>query len=306
MQMFEKAPAAPTERSVKIGLVLEGGGMRGLYTGGVLDALTDEKLLADYVVGVSAGACNGVSYVSGQRGRNLRINTVRVQDKRYVGLRNFIKTGSLFGMDFIFDEIPNRLEPFDYAAFQASPMEFEAGVSDVETGLPAYFGKEDIRDHSIVLRASSSIPCFAPMVRYKGRDYLDGGASDPIPVRRALEQGCGRVVVVLTRERGFVKSPEPARRLYARKYRRYPGVVRMLDRRHTVYNQTLDYLRELEKEGRALVIAPEKPLGIGRYEKHVDKLRAAYDLGYTDTKALAARLRAFFAGGEPGGTDGQA
>lgn len=282
---------------MKIGLVLEGGGMRGLYTGGVLDALTDENLLADYVVGVSAGACNGVSYVSGQRGRNLRINTVRVQDKRYLGLGNFLRTGSIFGMDFIFDEIPNRLEPFDYAAFQASSIDFEAGVSDVQTGLPVYFGKAEIRDHSLVLRASSSIPCFAPMVRYKGRDYLDGGASDPIPVRRALEQGCDRVVVVLTRERGFVKSPEAGRRFYTRKYRHYPGVVRMLDRRHAVYNETLSYLKELEKEGRALVLAPEQPLGIGRYEKHVDKLKAAYDLGYAHTQALASRLRDFFTGG---------
>ena len=281
---------------MKIGLALEGGGMRSLYTGGALDALMDEELWADYVVGVSAGACNGVSYVSGQRGRNLRINTVRVRDKRYLGLRNFLRTGSIFGMDFIFDEIPNRLEPFDYAAFQASPIDFEAGVSDVETGLPAYFGKADIKNHSLALRASSSIPCFAPMVRYKGKDYLDGGASDPIPVGRAMERGCDRVVAILTRERDFVKEPEAGRWFYLRKYRRYPGVARMLDRRHTVYNRALDRLRELEREGRALVIAPGQPLGIGRYEKRVDKLQAAYDLGYADTKAMASRLRDFFAG----------
>lgn len=281
---------------MKIGLVLEGGGMRGLYTGGVLDALMDLELWADYVIGVSAGACNGVSYVSGQRGRNLRINTVRVRDKRYVGLGNFLKHGSVFGMDFIFDEIPNRLDPFDYAAFQASSCAFEAGVSDVQTGQPAYFGKADINGHSIVLRASSSIPFFAPMVRYKDKLYLDGGTTDPIPVRRALAQGCDRVAVVLTRERDFVKAPEQGRALYRLKYRQYPGVVRMLDRRHLVYNDTLAYLRQLEEEGRALVIAPAASLGIGRFEKRVERLEPAYRKGYDDTKRLESRLRAFFEG----------
>ena len=281
---------------MKIGLVLEGGGMRGLYTGGVLDALMDEKIKADYVIGVSAGACNGVSYVSGQRGRNLRINTVRVLDRRYVGFRNFLTTGSVFGMDFIFDEIPNRLEPFDYAAFQQNPCAFEAGVSDVETGLPVYFGKEDIKDHSLVLRASSSLPMFAPMVKYKGREYLDGGLTDPIPVRRALAQGCDRVIVVLTRERDFVKKAEPGRRVYHRKYRRYPAVPCMLDRRHIVYNETLSYLRELEKEGRALVIAPAEPLGVGRFEKHVEKLQTAFETGYKDVQRLSDRLKDFCKG----------
>ena len=281
---------------MKIGLALEGGGMRGLYTGGVLDALMDLKLAADYVVGVSAGACNGVSYVSGQQGRNYRINTVRVRDKRYVGLGNYLRHGSVFGMDFIFDEIPNRLDPFDYAAFQASACQFEAGVSDVETGLPVYFGKEDMDGHSIVLRASSSIPFFAPMVRYKGRLYLDGGTTDPIPVRRALEKGCDRVVVVLTRERGFVKAPEPGGALYRFKYRKYPAVVRMLERRHRVYNQTLEELKKLEADGRVLVVAPATPLGIGRFEKRRERLEAAYHRGYSDTMALESRLRAFFAG----------
>ncbi len=279
---------------MKIGLVLEGGGMRSLYTAGVLDALLDEKIMADYVIGVSAGACCGVSYVSGQRGRSLRINTVQVQDKRYLGLGNFLKTGSLFGMDFIFDEIPNRIDPFDYEAFAASPCAFEAGVSDVETGLPAYFGKEDIQGHSIVLRASSAIPCFSPMVRYKGRDYLDGGTSDPIPFRRALAQGCDRVVVVLTRDRGFQKTPEPGHFYYARKYRRYPGVVRMLERRHQVYNRSREELWELEKKGKALVLAPAAPLGIGRFEKRVDRLKAAYEVGYADAKQMLPRLRSFF------------
>ena len=141
---------------MKTGLVLEGGGMRGLYTGGVLDCLMDQQIQADYVIGVSAGACNGVSYVSGQRGRNLRINTEYVTDKRYVGLHNLLHTGSMFGMDFIFDEIPHKLDPFDYTAFLASPCEFIAGVTDVLTGKPAYFGREDMQGHSTVQGAGLS------------------------------------------------------------------------------------------------------------------------------------------------------
>lgn len=280
---------------MKIGLVLEGGGMRGLYTGGVLDLLTDEGLLADYVIGVSAGACNGVSYVSGQRGRNLRINTEYVADKRYVGIRNLLRTGSMFGMDFIFDEIPHKLDPFDYAAFQASPCDFVAGVTDVLTGKPAYFGREDMQGHSIVLRASSAIPCFSPMVRYKGRDYLDGGTADPIPVRKALADGCDKVIVVLTRERSFVKQPEGGRTVYRRAFKKYPAMIEALDRRHEIYNETRQHLDELERDGIALVIAPEQSLGLSRFEKKPENLRRAYATGYADAEKRLPALREWFA-----------
>lgn len=279
---------------MKIGLVLEGGGMRGLYTGGVLDCLTDFSLMADYVIGVSAGACNGVSYVSGQRGRNFRINTQYVTDSRYVGLKNYIKTGSVFGMDFIFDEIPSRLDPFDYEAFLRSPCEFVAGVTDVKTGLPAYFGKEAMRCDSIVLRASSAIPVFSPMVEIGGRMYLDGAASDPIPVKRALADGCDRLVVVRTREPEFIKPPEPGRSFYRRRYRKYPEMIRALEKRHEVYNETCAYIQKLEADGTALVIAPEKPLGLSRFEKKPENLRRAYQLGYDDTARLSDALRRFF------------
>lgn len=154
---------------MKIGLVLEGGGMRGLYTNGVLDCLMDNHFEADYVIGVSAGACSGVSYVSGQRGRSYRVNTGYVDDKRYVGFESLVKTKSMFGMDFIFDEIPNHLDPFDYEAFLASPMEFVTGVTDADTGRPVYFTKEAVRPgDSTLLRASSSIPVFSPVVEFMG------------------------------------------------------------------------------------------------------------------------------------------
>ncbi|MFR9190076.1 MAG: patatin family protein, partial [Anaerotruncus massiliensis (ex Togo et al. 2019)] len=222
---------------MKIGLVLEGGGMRGLYTNGVLDCLMDNHFEADYVIGVSAGACSGVSYVSGQRGRSYRVNTGYVDDKRYVGFESLVKTKSMFGMDFIFDEIPNHLDPFDYEAFLASPMEFVTGVTDADTGRPVYFTKEAVRPgDSTLLRASSSIPVFSPVVEFMGGRYLDGGTSDPIPVQKALDDGCDRVVVVLTRDRSYEKSPEGIRPVYRHIFHDSPGMVRTLDTRHEVYN----------------------------------------------------------------------
>ncbi len=279
---------------MKTGLVLEGGGMRGLYTIGVLDFFMDKGIRVDYVIGVSAGACNGVSYVAGQRGRSLRVNTNYIRDNRYLSARNFVKTKSLFGMDFLFDEIPNKLEPFDYQAFQDAPCAFVTGVTDVETGQPVYFDKSHLTSGDCtVLRASSSIPIFSPMVEYQGRKYLDGGTADPIPVKRALADGCDKVVVVRTRHRDYVKTPESFRRLYYRIFRRYPNMAKVLDRRHLVYNASLSTLKTLEGEGKALVIAPSTTLPVGRFEKRKERLEAIYQLGMDDARAILPALKAF-------------
>ena len=175
---------------MKLGLVLEGGGMRGLYTVGVLDALMERRLSPDYVIGVSAGAGNGISFVSGQKGRAYRVDMDYLRDRRYISLRNFVKTRSVFGMDFVFDDIPGKYDPFNYPAFLASPTEFVTGVTDVVTGRPVYFGKQPLMaDQCRLLRASAAIPLFSPMVEFRGRLYLDGGTADPIPVKRALADG---------------------------------------------------------------------------------------------------------------------
>lgn len=270
--------------------------MRGLYTAGVLDALTDERLYPDYVIGVSAGACNAVSYLSGQRGRNRDINIQFVDDRRYVSLSNFIRTKSVFGMDFIFDEIPDRLMPFDYERFLASPIEFYAGVTDMLRGKPVYFGREHMDHTSVVLRASSAIPLFSPPVEIDGRLYLDGGTTDPIPVRRALRDGCDRLLVVLTRERDYVKQPERFRPVYKRAFTEYPCMTAALDERAGVYNDTLAFLRGLEAEGRALVLAPAQPLGLSRFERDRTALLRAYQKGYDDAARRADEIRALFAG----------
>ena len=271
---------------MKTGLVLEGGGMRGLYTTGVLDWMLDREFTPDYCIGVSAGACHATSFLSRQRGRSFRINTAYLKSGQYVGVRNFLKTGSMFGMDFIFDDIPNKLDLFDDDTFLASPCEFYVGVTNVWTGKPEYFPKESLDHDSTVIRASSSIPVFAPIVPYKGNLYLDGGTSDPIPVRKALADGCDRVIVVLTQDRSFVKAPEKFRAVYTRLYRKYPRMIETLDRRYQVYNETREFVFQLEKEGKALVVAPGKPVDISRFEKDPEKLRALYDEGMADAEMV--------------------
>ncbi|MBD3108445.1 patatin family protein [Bacillus sp. AGMB 02131] len=272
--------------SKKVGLVLEGGGMRGIYTVGVLDLLLDYQIHTDYVIGVSAGACHGISYVSNQRGRSFKINTGYLDDPRYLSFKNYLKTKSIFGMDFIFDEIPNKLDLFDYDQFKSSNCEFVAGVTDVQTGKPVYFGKEHFDRDTTILRASSSIPVFAPIVEYHGGKYLDGGTSDPIPVRKAMEDGCDQVIVVLTRDRSYVKKPESFRMVYKRVFKKYPEMVRLLDERQKIYNETLRYIWKLEEENKAIVVAPTQPINISRFEKNIDVLKGLYDLGMRDASAL--------------------
>lgn len=266
----------------KFGLALEGGGMRGAYTLGVLDAFMDNELWADYVVGVSAGAGNGASYISRQRGRGYRLNTKFLADKRYISLSNFIKTKSFFGMDFIFREIPDVLDIYDYDKMMEVPCEFVVGTTNVETGKPEYYTKEALYHDLTVLAASSSLPIFSPIVEYNGKKLLDGGTSDPIPVKKALEDGCGLVVTVLTRPRGFVKTPEKFRAVYRSQLKKYPEMVRVLDERHIRYNETLRDIERLEADGKILVIAPSRAIKISRFEKNAERLEELYRLGYDD------------------------
>ena len=278
---------------MKLGLVLEGGGMRGVYTAGILDFFMDKEILVNYVIGVSAGACNGMSYVSGQRGRAYRTNTEFITDKRYLSIGNLLRTGSIFGMDFLFDDLPNHLLPFDYDSFYQSPCQFVIGVTNVITGRPEYYDKPNIDRDNTLLRASSSIPVFAPIVEYRNNKYLDGGTSDAIPVKKALEDGCDKVIIVLTRDRNYRKTPEKFRRIYRKIYKAYPKMIETLDQRHLNYNKTLDYIKELEQEEKALVLAPSHPLPIGRFEKNVKRLQAVWQSGYQDGKNRYQKLLHF-------------
>lgn len=267
---------------MKTGIVCEGGGMRGSYTAGVLQAFMDGGFAADVLVGVSAGASNGVSYVSGQAGRGMRTNINYAGDKRYASWQSFVRTGSFFGMDYIFGEIPDNLDPFDFEAFHASRTNFFAGATDIHTGKAVFFGKEDIGPGLVALRASCSLPALSKIVPFKGGEYLDGGVATPIPFEKALEEGCDKLVVVLTQPRGYRKKAQGGRAVYHALYRKYPNLVKAIDMRHLVYNHALQKLRKLEQEGKAIVVAPRQALGVDRFGKDAEKLREAYELGLGD------------------------
>ena len=279
---------------MKVGLVLEGGGLRASYTIGVLDCLMDRRLWTDYVIGVSAGACHGASYVARQRGRSRRINTNYIKAPRYISIRNLITTGSLFGMDFMFNKIPKELEPFDYDTYLENPCDFVIGVTDINSGQPVYFPKSSVTfEDASVLQASSSLPLVSKPVEYDGGLYMDGGIADPIPVKKAFEDGCDKVIVVLTRDRNFVKDPEGNEFAYRRAFRNYPKMTEAIANRHIVYTKTQDYLNELEEQGKAFVLAPEKPLTISRFETNLQKLDEVYQEGYMQTAAKKPQLCSF-------------
>lgn len=267
---------------MKIGIVFEGGGMRGAYTAGVIEAFLEQKFNANYVIGVSAGASNGASYLSQQRGRALRCIIEYADNPRYASFKSWLTTGSYFGMDFLFGELPQTLEPFDWGTCKNNPCEFKIGTTDAETGQPVYFDKSDLDDKFTIIRASCSLPLFSPAILWKGRAYYDGGVVDPIPAKQALKDGCDFIIVVLTQPRGFQKEPQKGIPLFKKVLRKYPHLVEAMKNRHLVYNNELKYVEELEKEEKALVIAPHSNLPITRMEKDKDILKAAGREGYFD------------------------
>lgn len=277
----------------RIGLVLEGGGMRGVFTGGVLDVFLEEKIEFPYIVGVSAGACNAVSYISHQYQRNYRINTIHIKDKRYLSLRNFLKTGSLFGVEMLFDIIPNELEPLDYETYRTAQNKLIVGATDCVTGCCAYFPVPDLQEDYKPVEASMSLPLVSNIVEYHGVPYLDGGISDPIPVRKSILDGNTKNVIVLTQHREYRKKPASNLSFLKAKYKKYPRLIEAMERRHLVYNETLDYISRLEQEGKAFVIRPAEPVKIGRFEKDSEKLAELYQDGYDTTKEQLAGLYEF-------------
>jgi predicted patatin/cPLA2 family phospholipase len=274
-----------------IGLVLEGGGMRGVYTAGVLDYFMDRDLYFPYVVGVSAGACNAVSYISRQRGRNRKVTIGYIKDARYLSYWNWIRNKSIFGMDFIFNELPNRLEPFDYQTFYSSMQRFAIGTLDAHTGETVYYTKHELMEQTLpIVQASSSLPFFATPVQFQGRTLFDGGIVDPIPLQKSIMDGNERHVVVLTREKGYRKSPFKQKWLAKRVYPSYNGLVDVLIKRSEIYNNTLDTIEQLEAQGSVLVIRPTAALKVSRVEKNAKKLEALYELGYENAKKTCERF----------------
>ncbi|UZJ77513.1 patatin family protein [Fictibacillus sp. KU28468] len=274
------------------GLVLEGGGMRGVYTAGVLDYFMDKELYFPYVIGVSAGACNATSYLSRQRGRNRVVNIDFVRHPEYISYKNLLlKRKGLFGMDLIFDEIPKKHVPFDFETFEHATERFVIGTTDSETGLPVYFEKADHQEHILtVLRASASLPFMAPVIEYHGKKLLDGGVADPIPVKKAKADGNKRNVIVLTQNEGYRKRKTKMEWLARRVYQSQPGMSDVLLNRYKHYNETLDYIEELEKKNEVFVIRPKQKLDVGRAERNPVKLHALYERGIEDAMNVYEQL----------------
>ena len=277
-------------------LILEGGGMRGVFTAGVLDYFMDNNLMFSDIYGVSAGSCHACSYLSGQRHRAFEVNVDYLNDKRYCSLESLLKTGDLFGADMLYRHIPDVLNPFDYDTYNQYQGDFFAVMTDCETGKPVYQKVGDLHHDIIYVRASSSLPVVSRMVEIDGRKYLDGGISDSIPVRHALKNGPGKSVVILTQPAGYRKSPNKMIRFMRRQYRDYPALVQAVEKRHLVYNKTLDYIRREEKAGRVFVIRPDGPAGIGRVEKNREKLEKLYCRGYDTARKQGKKLQEFLKG----------
>ena len=274
-------------------LVLEGGGMRGLYTVGVTDCLLEHGVLMRDVYGVSAGACQGCNYLSGQVGRGERIWTNYLDDKRYCSVYSLIHTGDLFGAKMCYDTIPNELDPYDYDAYRRNVGRFTIVVTNCLTGQAEYICPDDLRHSMEAVRASASLPLVSIMVDVGGVPCLDGGVADAIPLQKSISDGHAKNVIVLTRQAGYRKEPDGAMRLYALKYRRFPALVEALRIRHERYNAALELVEAEEKAGRAFVFRPETKPDVGRVEKDAGKLRALRRSGYAQAEAAIERLKAF-------------
>lgn len=277
----------------KAGLVLEGGGMRGLYTAGVLDFFIEKKIAFSSCYGVSAGACHLVSYMSGQRGRAYRVSTDYLKDKNYCSAYSLIRTGDLFNVDMCYNQIPNELDPYDYEAAKKYPGRGVVVVTDIKTGQAKYVELGDMHKDIVAIRASASLPLVSRNVEINGRMYLDGGMSDSIPIRKSLRDGNLKNIVILTRPDGYRKKPTSNMSLIKAKYKDYPGVVRDMENRHIVYNKTLDFVAHEEKAGRAFVFRPENLIKIERIEKDPKKLRILYLQGYYDAATRYKEMKKY-------------
>jgi len=269
------------------GFVLEGGGLRGLYTSGVIDLFLEKGIEFPFVIGVSAGAGYGCSFVSKQHGRNLRTLREFRKDPRYLSLRSYIKTGNYFGLDFIYDEVPRQI-PFDTKTFMDSPTNFITVCTDVKTGEAQYFGKsEDILQ---ILKASSAVPFMCKAVEYKGKKFLDGGIADAIPIKKSMEFGFSKNVVVLTHPAGFRRKDgfHPAWLFY----RKYPKFVKAVNSYVARYNESLDFVEREAEKGNVIIIRPSKDLKVRRTESDIAKIEKLYELGRLDAEDMLNALQA--------------
>ncbi len=265
-----------------LGLICEGGASRTVYSCGIMDVLLKENIIADYFIGVSAGIAFGVSYCSGQQGRNLSLAVDYMGKPEYSGVKHLInpKNRSFYNMDYVYHQVPCQELPFDFEAFKAFKGNVISVVTNVRTGEAEYLECDRDDRYFTKLRASCALPLMFPEIEIDGEKYLDGGISDSIPYKQALKAGCDRIIVILTRPRDYVKGDEPAMKLAMHRYRKYPQLVEAMRTRAERYNSCVAELKELQRQGKAFVFTPKSTFGIQRIEGNGDKLKRLYDHGY--------------------------
>ena len=275
-------------------LILEGGGMRGLFTAGVIDYFMDQEIEFKSIYGVSAGASNGCNYMSHQKGRTYTVNTKYRGEKEFAGLHSLITTGDFFGKEYQLHTIPDKLCPFDYDTFNANDRTaFYAVITNCDTGKPEYPGVKRLPEDMEYIWASTSLPLLSRIVEIDGGHYLDGGISDSIPIVRSLKDGNKKNVIVLTRDRSYRKEPNKMMPMIERKYKDYPNLIKAIKYRYRIYNHTLEFIEKHEKAGHIFVIRPEEKVKIGRLEKDEKKLKNLYDMGYETAKQHTDEMIAY-------------
>ena len=270
----------------KSGLILEGGGMRGIFTVGVLDNFMDRGIRFPYIIGVSAGACNGLSYMSHQRGRAKYADTDLLKEYNYIGLKYLLTKGNIMDFDLLFHTFPEKISPYDYDKLANSPERYEMVTTSCITGKACYFEEKNNPRRVIeIVKASSSLPFVCPIAYVDGEPMLDGGIADSIPLERAMSQGFDNNLVVLTRNKGY-RKPHKATKVPFFFYRKYPNVKETIRNRNAMYNKQMELVESMEHDGRVEVLRPIKPIQVGRIERNIDKLLALYQEGYD----LAAQI----------------
>lgn len=276
----------------KVGLVLEGGAMRGLYTAGVLDVFLDNDIKIDGIIGVSAGALFGCNYVSNQRGRVLRYNLKYLNDKRYISTHSLIKTGNIINTEFAFHEIPQKLDIFDNKTFKKSKTKFYATVTNVETGEAEYILINDCTKDIEYFRATSAMPFLSKIVEIDDKKYLDGAIADSIPVQKCIDMGYDKIIVVLTRPITY-RRKKPKKLLARLFYKKYPRFAEAFNTRYKRYNETVEQIIDLEKKKEIFVIRPSEVYKVKRLEKDPKRIQGMYDLGVKDCKKQLKKLQKY-------------
>ncbi len=265
-------------------LVLEGGGMRGVYTAGVLDFFLEKNISFSSCYGVSAGVCTLSSFLAGQKKRAFNVMTNYLDDKRYMGIYSLLTTGDLFNAATSYTLVPEYLDPVDYETFSNYKGKAFAVMTNMITGEAEYYQLKDLRKDLIAVRASSSLPLVSRPVYINHIPYLDGGISDGIPITRSIEDGNQKNVVIMTKDKDYIRKPTGMLGLYKCRYALYPNITRQMETRHTRYNMTLEDLKNYQDSGQAFIIRPSKKLKISRTEKNADKLKELYQLGWQDAE----------------------